>query len=64
VSKMMSLSAMVMPLKLNVVINENGPLREQTGRQDRVEKEVGQLAREHRAHRASEKPRYVDMTGI
>jgi hypothetical protein len=55
---------MVMPLKLNVAINENGPLREQTGRQDRVEKEVGQLAREHRAHRASEKPRYVDMAGI
>jgi hypothetical protein len=55
---------MVMPLKLNVSINENGPLREQTGRQDRVEKEVGQLAREHRAHRASEKRRYVDMSGI
>jgi hypothetical protein len=55
---------MVMLLKLNVAINENGPLREQTGRQDRVEKEVGQLAREHRVHRSSKKPRYVDMVGI
>jgi hypothetical protein len=55
---------MVMPLKLNVAINENGPLREQTGRQDRVEKEIGQLAREHLAHRASDKTRQFNMTGI
>jgi len=54
----------VMPLKLSVGINENGPLRELTGRQDRVEWEIGQLAREQVVDRTSRKRKYWDMAGI
>jgi hypothetical protein len=55
---------MVMPLKLSVGINENGPLRELTGRQDKVEWGIGQLAREQLVGRTSRKRKHSDMAGI